>query len=46
MQSGSTTQTWVARAFTIYYFAFFALMPFWSQMGKFKPVPQRVTTHD
>jgi len=46
MQAGSTTQTWVARVLTIYYFGFFLLMPFWSQMGTFKPVPQRVTTHD
>ncbi len=30
---------------TIYYFAFFLLMPFWSRMGKFKPEPQRVTYH-
>jgi ubiquinol-cytochrome c reductase cytochrome b subunit len=24
------------------YFAFFALMPWWSRMGSFKPVPERV----
>jgi len=25
------------------YFAFFALMPWWSRMGSFKPVPDRIT---
>ena len=30
---------------TIIYFAFFALMPWWSRMGTFKPVPDRVTFH-
>jgi len=28
---------------TLLYFAFFMLMPWWSKMGKFKPVPDRVT---
>jgi ubiquinol-cytochrome c reductase cytochrome b subunit len=28
---------------TILYFAFFLLMPWWSRMGEFKPVPDRVT---
>ncbi|RPH63380.1 MAG: cytochrome bc complex cytochrome b subunit [Burkholderiales bacterium] len=28
---------------TLIYFAFFLLMPWWSTMGKFKPVPDRVT---
>ncbi|MFP5460712.1 MAG: cytochrome b [Gammaproteobacteria bacterium] len=28
---------------TLLYFAFFLLMPWWSRMGKFKPVPDRVT---
>jgi len=28
---------------TILYFAFFMLMPWWSAMGQFKPVPERVT---
>jgi len=30
---------------TVIYFAFFALMPWWSRMGTFKPVPDRVTFH-
>jgi ubiquinol-cytochrome c reductase cytochrome b subunit len=28
---------------TVYYFGFFALMPIWSRIGEFKPVPERVT---
>jgi ubiquinol-cytochrome c reductase cytochrome b subunit len=28
---------------TVLYFAFFLLMPWWSRMGEFKPVPSRVT---
>jgi len=27
---------------TVFYFAFFALMPIWSKIGEFKPVPDRV----
>ena len=30
---------------TLIYFGFFLLMPWWSQMGTFKPVPDRVTFH-
>ena len=46
MQSGSTTQTMVARVLTAFYFGFFVFMPFWSRLGATKPVPDRVTTHD
>jgi ubiquinol-cytochrome c reductase cytochrome b subunit len=46
MQSGSTTQTLIAQVLTLFYFGFFIFMPLWSRMGTFKPVPQRVTTHD
>ncbi len=28
---------------TLFYFGFFLLMPWWSRMGEFKPVPERVT---
>jgi ubiquinol-cytochrome c reductase cytochrome b subunit len=35
----------VAQACTFIYFAFFMLMPWWSKMGTFKPVPDRVTFH-
>jgi ubiquinol-cytochrome c reductase cytochrome b subunit len=46
MQAGSTTQTWVARGLTFFYFAFFITMPIWTRLGTFKPVPERVTMHD
>ena len=46
MQSGSTTQTLVARFLTFFYFAFFITMPIWSRLGATKPVPERVTMHD
>jgi ubiquinol-cytochrome c reductase cytochrome b subunit len=46
LQAGSELQTLMARIFTIYYFAFFLLMPLWTQWDSTKPVPERVTTHD
>jgi ubiquinol-cytochrome c reductase cytochrome b subunit len=46
MQAGSTAQTWLARGLTVFYFGFFVFMPFWSRMGSFKTVPERVTMHD
>ena len=33
----------ISQAGTLYYFAFFLAMPIWTQMGTFKPVPDRVT---
>ena len=33
----------ISQTLTIVYFGFFLLMPWWSKMGKFKPVPDRVT---
>ncbi len=30
---------------TVYYFGFFLAMPLWTTLGKFKPVPDRVTFH-
>jgi len=35
--------TVAARVFTVLYFAFFFLMPWWSVKGTFKQVPDRVT---
>jgi ubiquinol-cytochrome c reductase cytochrome b subunit len=35
--------TVIAQVCTLLYFSFFLLMPWWSTMGKFKPVPKRVT---
>ena len=34
---------YIAEVGTLLYFAFFVLMPWWSQLGTFKPVPDRVT---
>jgi len=36
-------RTLVAQICTFVYFGFFLLMPWWSRMGTFKPVPDRVT---
>jgi ubiquinol-cytochrome c reductase cytochrome b subunit len=37
--------TIVSQVCTFIYFGFFLLMPWWSAMGTFKPVPNRVTFH-
>ncbi len=36
---------YAARLFTVLYFAFFLLMPFYTHFEKTKPVPERVTFH-
>ena len=33
----------LARVFTVIYFAYFLLMPWWSRLDSTKPVPERVT---
>ncbi|WP_394779444.1 cytochrome bc complex cytochrome b subunit [Undibacterium sp.] len=33
----------ISQVCTVFYFGFFLLMPWWSTMGTFKPVPNRVT---
>lgn len=43
MKGPTPMRTLVAQIGTAYYFAFFLLMPFWSQWGATKPVPERVT---
>jgi len=43
IQPPSTWGTIVSQVGTIFYFGFFLLMPWWSQLGTFKPVPERVT---
>jgi len=43
MLAPNEMRTLVARICTIYYFAFFVGMPWWSQWGTTKPVPTRVT---
>jgi ubiquinol-cytochrome c reductase cytochrome b subunit len=35
----------LAQVCTFIYFGFFLLMPWWSKMGTFKRVPDRVTFH-
>jgi ubiquinol-cytochrome c reductase cytochrome b subunit len=40
---GADVATWLARVFTIVYFLFFLLMPFYTAAEKTKPVPERVT---
>jgi len=43
MKAPTEMRAIVARICTVYYFAFFLLMPWWSQWGTTKPVPERVT---
>ncbi|MES3002651.1 MAG: cytochrome bc complex cytochrome b subunit [Pseudomonadota bacterium] len=33
----------VSQVGTLFYFGFFLLMPWWSRLGEFKPVPDRIT---
>ncbi len=37
--------TLVSQVGTLFYFGFFLLMPWWSRIGTFKPVPERVVFH-
>jgi ubiquinol-cytochrome c reductase cytochrome b subunit len=43
IQAPTTMGTLIAQLGTLYYFGFFLLMPWWSQLGTFKAVPDRVT---
>ncbi|MGM9490218.1 cytochrome b [Ideonella sp. YS5] len=45
IQPPSAAGTIVSQVGTLFYFGFFLLMPWWSQLGTFKPVPERVTFH-
>jgi len=45
VQPPSEIGTIVSQVGTLFYFGFFLLMPWWSQLGTFKPVPERVTFH-
>jgi ubiquinol-cytochrome c reductase cytochrome b subunit len=38
----TTIGTLVSQGGTLFYFGFFLLMPWWSRLGEFKPVPDRV----
>jgi len=42
-QPPSTAGNYVSQIGTLVYFGFFLLMPWWSRIGTFKPVPDRVT---
>ena len=41
----SDVGTLVSQIGTFFYFGFFLLMPWWSRIGEFKPVPDRVVFH-
>ena len=43
IQPVSDGKTLTAQAGTLFYFGFFLLMPWWSRIGEFKAVPDRVT---
>ncbi len=43
MQPPSPVGERVSQVGTLFYFGFFLLMPWWSRLGEFKPVPDRVT---
>ncbi len=45
LQPATGTYVLLARIFSILYFAFFLLMPFYTAMDKTKPVPERVVYH-
>ena len=42
-QAPSEVGNYVSQVGTLFYFGFFLLMPWWSRLGEFKPVPDRVT---
>jgi len=42
IQAPTTVGTLIAQIGTLFYFGFFLLMPWWSQIGTFKSVPDRV----
>jgi ubiquinol-cytochrome c reductase cytochrome b subunit len=42
-QPVTTIGTRVSQVGTLFYFGFFLLMPWWTRLGEFKPVPERIT---
>jgi len=42
-QPPSEAGNYVSQTGTLIYFGFFLLMPWWTRLGEFKPVPDRVT---
>ena len=45
IQPPDPLKTAIAQVGTLLYFGFFLLMPWWSQLGTFKPVPDRIVFH-
>ncbi len=45
IQPPTPVGTLVSQVGTLFYFGFFVLMPWWSRIGEFKPVPDRVVFH-
>jgi ubiquinol-cytochrome c reductase cytochrome b subunit len=45
LQPATATTAMLSRVFTVVYFAFFLLMPWYTSIDKTKPVPTRVTYH-
>ena len=43
VQPPSEVGNYISQIGTLLYFGFFLLMPWWSRLGTFKPVPERVT---
>ena len=43
MQAATPFYSWMSRIFTLIYFLFFILMPFYTSTDNDKPVPDRVT---
>ena len=43
VQSLTPTNIWLSRFFTVCYYAFFILMPFYTKYEKTKPMPERLT---
>jgi ubiquinol-cytochrome c reductase cytochrome b subunit len=43
VQPPSPTGERISQLGTLFYFGFFLLMPWWSRLGAFKPVPERIT---
>jgi ubiquinol-cytochrome c reductase cytochrome b subunit len=42
IQAPSAVFERISQVGTLFYFGFFLLMPWWSRMGTFKPVPDRI----
>ena len=43
IQPPTVTGTLMSQIGTLFYFGFFLLMPWWSRIGEFRAVPERVT---